>query len=106
MYAVYVQFNLAEHVQRMLNWHPTWTERQAYCCLYWQPRARQELRLAIHYFRAHSEHGMTVIQCPEACGVNVGATLRTMPDPVYLEWPPRNYVYLTMLAGMPARKAV
>jgi len=96
VFAIYNSFDMAEHAGRMRDAHPQWSDRQLRCCLYWQPAARRALRAEIRLFHRHLP-GMTVIECPEACGVNVTATMETCG--IYLEWPPVEYARQVVLAG-------
>lgn len=94
-------FNLARHVALMRERHPGWSERQLYCCLYWQPAARRDLKQQIAAFlRDRPEY--RVEATPEAMGVNVTATLETAG--VTLEWPPRIRAAQVALAGIPRRR--
>ncbi len=95
-YVVYNVFRIGEHAARMKAKHPKWSERQLYCCLYWQPRARKELRAAIREFSS-SHPGLKVVGCPEAQGVNVTETMQQIG--VKLEWPPRKLAYQVVVAG-------
>lgn len=98
VHAVFNRFPIGEHAARMRGLHPEWSDRQAYCCLYWQPRARQQLRGQIRSF-LDSHPGQHVIACPEAQGVNLTATMRGAG--IELEWPPREWAYQIVLAGVP-----
>ena len=50
IYAIYNVFNFGSHVTKMKKKHPEWTKRQCECCLYWQPKARKQLREKIQLF--------------------------------------------------------
>lgn len=93
---VWNRFDLGAHVARMREKHPDWSERQLYCCLYWQPRARKALAAQIREFRI-IHPGLKITTCPEAMGVNVTATMRAVG--VTLEWPPITSAYQVALAG-------
>lgn len=96
VYAVYNKFDFGKHVQKMRNKHPAWSKRQVECCLYWQPRARSQLKEGIASFLM--EHpGLFVVKCPEACGVNLTQTM--MDVGIKLEWPPVHYTYQIVLCG-------
>lgn len=97
VYAVYNVFGLGEHVARMKKKHPEWTERQLKCCLYWQPKARKQLKEKIVAFKKQFT-GMYIIKNPEACGVNVTATMKTAD--IRLEWPPEEWSYQIVLGGI------
>jgi len=106
IYVVWNRFNLGAHVDKMQIKHPKWSERQIYCCLYWQTAARKQLQWEI------SEALMDIIQftdfgpgddpliltCPEACGVNVTATLE-LTGQRDVEWPPIRVAYQVALIG-------
>ena len=98
VYAVWNRFDLAAHVARMREKHPDWSDRQLYCCLYWQPRARKQLREHVIRFMWTGPL-LREVGCPEACGVNVTATLAEVG--ITLEWPPRQWVYQVALVGFP-----
>jgi hypothetical protein len=96
IYTVWNVFDLAGHVERMRARHPDWSARQLVCCLYWQGTARKALRGHIQEFvREHPD--LTIIECPEAQGVNVTATMAKIG--VELEWPPVKVAYQVVLAG-------
>lgn len=94
-YVIYNAFPIGQHAHRMKAKHPQWSERQAFCCLYWQPKARKELEEKIAAFR-WSHPGLKIIRCPEAQGVNVTATMKKVG--IKLEWPPRILAYQVALA--------
>jgi hypothetical protein len=91
-----------EHVIRMKKLHPEWSERQLYCCLYWQGKARWELAgLVVEALVGQKrlvDQGYVPIHCPEAMGVNVSLTMERIG--VKLEWPPRIIAYQVALAGV------
>lgn len=95
-WVVWSTFDLGGHVRRMQAKHPDWSDRQLRCCLYWQPRARKILGCAVVDFLV--EHpGLHVLWTPEACGVNVTATMAKAGE--ILEWPPRETTYQVVVAG-------
>ena len=62
-YVIFTQFDLAKHVERLQRKHPEWTERQLYCCLFWQGKARKNLKEEIDKFkRMFTKHQVFV--CP------------------------------------------
>jgi hypothetical protein len=98
VYLIANRFDFGTHTEKMKAKHPEWTRRQIECCLYWQGTARKQLREIVTDFRA--EHGgLEVIMCPEACGVNITATMQRVS--VTLEWPPVEYAWQVALAGTP-----
>ncbi len=101
VWAIWNIFDLAGHVERMRARHPGWTWRQLVCCLYWQPKARKALRGEIAMFMAErlgdGASGLRVIACPEACGVNVFATMARVGET--LERIPKTVTYQVAVAG-------
>lgn len=98
VWAVYNMFDMASHMAKMREKHPSWTERQLVNCLYWQPSARKALKEEVKKFlRSHSSERLVVAETPEAMGVNVTATMLTAG--IELEWPPRKIAYQIVLAG-------
>jgi len=73
-------FNLKEHREAMLAKHPKWTNRQANCLLYWQPKVNKALKLAVSHFAVNRLNGITY--CPEAMGLNVIATAKSVGIPI------------------------
>ena len=98
VYCIYNEFDLATHVARMREKHPEWSERQARCCLYWQQTARKSLREKLGRFSLEQPEYI-VLYVPEACGVDVTATMASIG--IHLEWPPISIAYQVALAGMP-----
>lgn len=96
VYCVWNRFDLAAHVARMRQRHPHWSDRQLRCVLYWQPRARKQLRHKVEALLAE-EPELVAVFCPEACGVNVTATMAKVG--IELEWPPRKWAYQVALVG-------
>jgi hypothetical protein len=103
VYAVVNEFDLAAHILRMRLRHPKWTDRQLRNCLYWQPRARRQLRnRVVAFFLQPGHDGYAVDYGPEAGGVDVTATLRRAG--IELEWPPRRIARQVALLGMPKKE--
>ncbi|HJX65923.1 MAG TPA: hypothetical protein VJ860_18440 [Polyangia bacterium] len=103
-WAIWNVFELGKHVAAMQAAHPGWSERQTFCCLYWQPGARKALEAEIQGFQGeHMRDGLLYTRCPEAMGLNVTETLRRVG--VSLEWPPTTYAVQVALAGKPLRQA-
>jgi len=96
VFAIYNIFDLKSHVDRMREKHPNWTDRQLRCLLYWQPKARKDLRGKIRSFLALYPH-LKIIACPEANGVNVTETMSNAG--ITLEWMPVNVAYQIVFAG-------
>jgi len=91
-------FDLTQHVARMRERHPDWSERQLYCCLYWQKGARRDLKREVDEF-LETRPAYRAEFTPEAMGVNVTATLKAAG--IVLEWPPRKRAAQVALAGIP-----
>jgi hypothetical protein len=82
--------------------HPNWTDRQLYCCLYWQGTARKNLKNEITKFKkSFSNHIVTT--CPEAMGVNITEVMKDNAD-IELEWPPISISYQVAIAGLPLKE--
>jgi len=95
-YVVWNDFDLKAHVDKMRAKYPKWTDRQVECCLYWQPRARKQLKAIVAEFEDLFP-GLRVIHTPEAQGVNLTETMRLVG--VELEWPPKNVARQIVVAG-------
>lgn len=88
-FAVVEDFDLKAHAERIKAKHPGWSERQARNVLYWQNGVRRQLRdKALKEYQPLS--GDILLTIPEACGVNVFATmtkhglvLKKNPDTVH-----------------------
>ena len=83
----------------MYDKHQNWSLRQAECCLYWQPKARKQLREKIKDFlrQRKDRNELKIVDCPEGCGVNVTETMKQLN--IELEWPPKIYAYQVVLIG-------
>ncbi len=80
-YLVVVEFDLAAHAHKMLSIHPSWSERQAKCVLYWQGSVAKQLRLETeHYLKIIPN--LVATSCPEAMGLNVIATAQLAGVPI------------------------
>ncbi len=106
VYAIYTEFDLGAHAARMWAEYPDWSERQAYCCLYWQPRARaqhrEEQAAALRTFYRDEPICSYIVPVPEAYGVDVTALMASIG--VTLEWPPRKITRVVSLAGHRAER--
>jgi predicted metal-binding protein len=102
-WAIWNVFALGRHVEALRTVHPDWSDRQLYCCLYWQPGARKALEAEIQTFQsAHAHDGFLYTRCPEAMGINITETMRVAG--VILEWPPATTSVQVALAGRPLRR--
>jgi hypothetical protein len=97
VYAVWNIFDLKSHVDKRRSKHPNYSWRQLVNCLYWQGTARKALRHKIKDALDIIDEPMMVLMCPEACGVNVTATMKSLGH--NLEWPPKTVTYQVALIG-------
>jgi predicted metal-binding protein len=97
-YLIYTEFDLATHVKKMRKKHSDWTDRQLYCCLYWQGTARKNLKAEITRAKKMLPHHH-ITTCPEAMGVNVTDLMEDNAD-IELEWPPKTTTYQVAIAGL------
>ncbi len=77
---IYVPFNLNEHATNLKLKYPHWSDRQARCCLYWQPKVNKELQGAVKDFWPYRPDDVSY--CPEAMGVNVIKTAQLYGVPI------------------------
>ncbi|MCX6746934.1 MAG: hypothetical protein NTU63_02245 [Candidatus Pacearchaeota archaeon] len=97
IYLIYTEFNIGEHAERMKRLHSDWSDKQIYCCLYWQPKARKMQRQEEE--KSKKEKGINLIlTSPEAMGINLVSFMNKIG--VKLEWPPRKITRLVSLGGM------
>lgn len=90
-----VAFDLSEHILKMKQKHPHWSDRQAKCVLYWQGSVNKELRLATTHFAKNN--GLAYTLCPEAMGVQVIKTAKLVGIPIKPR--PIDYVFKIALLG-------
>jgi predicted metal-binding protein len=98
VWAIFRVFDLEVHVQRMKRTHPSWSDRQARCCLYWQGGVLKLLRKQVNSL-LDENWSLEVTYCPEAMGVDVTATMKQVG--IELEWPPRRLVMKIAMIGTP-----
>jgi len=91
---VAVRFDLGEHVLRMSEKHPDWSNKQLVCCLYWQMGVVKKLKALA---ARQADDGMVILTIPEAHGVNITETMKNIG--FELEWPPKKYVWKVALIG-------
>lgn len=94
-----VQFHLAEHAGLMKLRHPHWSERQARCLLYWQPKVNKHLKSMTYNFTCGTTRVATF--CPEAMGVQVIKTAKKLGIPIIPR--PQETVYKIALIGSAPR---
>ena len=96
VYAIWNEFDLKSHVDNLRSKYPGWSEYQLKCCLYWQPKARKQLLAELTSF-IKSHMGYSITRCPEAEGVNITETMKTIG--IVLEWPPETKTYQIAFAA-------
>jgi len=103
IFLVGVEFDLLAHSTRMLQGHPGWSDRQARCVLYWQPKVNGILKRAADEFcmflvcSSPVPVGIIYTLCPEAMGVNVIATALDCGIPIQVR--PAEKVWKIALVG-------
>ena len=97
IYVIYNKYDFKKHVDKMREKHPEWSKRQLECCLYWQGTARKSLREKIKLFKIEYPN-LFIAKCPEGSGTNLTETMKQIN--INLEWPPKNYTYQIVLAGI------
>lgn len=103
VWVIWNVFDFAGHCERMKEKHPHWSKRQIACCLYWQPKARKELRETIKQFEIRQPQKHHIVMNPEGAGVNVTATMKSIG--IKLQWPPVNKTYQVVLAGIAVKES-
>lgn len=73
IYFIFSEFDLEGHINSMKIKHPNWTDKQLRNVLYWQGKARKELRNRIWQARKFIDFDCISIT-PESNGVNVYRT--------------------------------
>lgn len=100
---VVCKFDLEHFARKMQLLHPSWSDRQCRCCLYWQGRVRKSLETEVKMFTSRSLNGKTQwTNCPEAMGVNVFRTCHRMG--IMIKKNPKDFVYKVAMVGYPNRK--
>ncbi len=97
--AIWNCFDLAAHVARQRVKHPDWQARQLKNLRHWQPTARKALKEEVARVLQGLDLPLVVCGTPEACGVNLTATMASIG--IELEWPPVSKAYQIVLAGFP-----
>lgn len=98
-YLVWNIFDLSLHTKRLKLKHPNWSRRQLYCCLYWQGKARKQLKSIVNLFKRQDivNASLTVNYCPEAMGIDITNTLKKAN--IILEWPVETVAYQVAFVG-------
>ena len=92
-YAVVHFFDMAEHVRKMREKHPDWSERQLRNCRHWQNGVRKKLREEMSTL----PDGI-LLEIPEAHGIDVVSTMKQ--HSVEIHFPPENQVVKVMFVGV------
>ncbi|NIP51479.1 MAG: hypothetical protein GWN94_10560 [Phycisphaerae bacterium] len=113
VWAIWNEFDFKGHCRKMRKLYPHWSKRRIECCLYWQPKARKQLKKTIerfhawYLFRAANEKKSVfepyVITNPEGAGVNVTETMKSIG--IELQWPPMTKTYQIVLAGTAVKES-
>jgi len=93
-YVAAVVFNFKDYLDMRRREHPGWTERALRNPRHWQGHLRAELKKFV--LKELSDY-KTVIFNPEAMGVNITKTCRSVG--LKLEWPPKKVVCQVALIG-------
>jgi hypothetical protein len=93
---VAVRFNLEEHVRKMKEKHPNWSEKRAKCLLYWQRKVNKRLRKICEGIASKIPNAI-VLYRPEGNGVNVFETCRKIG--LILERNPKKFVWKVAIIG-------
>ncbi len=102
IFAIWTVFDLAARKAELRDLHPTWSDGRCANLRYWQATARRALEGTIAEWVLNSPEPMgdiVVLRTPEAHGVDVTATMRSIGQ--HLEWPPRTITYQVALVGFP-----
>ena len=92
------EFNLGEHKTAMNVRHPSWSDRQSGCVLYWQGHVRKNLREQVAEMIGKYPGTVSTLW-PEAMGVHVIRTARAVGIPIKTR--PQDKVYKIALVGYP-----
>lgn len=84
-----MEIDFAEYRAMRQRQHPTWTDRQLRCPLYWQGHFRKIFK---DWARQNAPPGYAPVFTPEARGVDVTETCSKVG--IQLEWPPTSKVYM------------
>lgn len=96
-YLVIQTFDLEAQAKRMKERHPHWTDRQSRNCLYWQRGLMKRLRIEARKFIDSQDHGLMLLEIPEANGVDLFNTCKNLG--IILERHPRKTVKKMMMIG-------
>ena len=95
LWLIAIEFNLTKQIEKMKTLHPEWSNKQAKCLLYWQPKVNKTLKSEVHFFMIDKD--LTYTLCPEAMGINVIQTAKNLGLPI--EKRPIDKVYKIAFVG-------
>lgn len=99
IYLIYTTYNLGDHIRKMKERHPDWSERALRNVYYWQGTDRKFHREEIKRFMDLYKDLNYVAVTPEGLGVDVDATLKNVG--ITLPWPPEEISYRVSFAAEP-----
>ena len=94
---VAVKFNLEEHVKKMKQKHPNWTDKQARCVLYWQNRVNKQLRELSEKTASKIPNSM-ILNMPEANSINLFETCKK--EGLILKSNPQKIIWKMSIIGI------
>ena len=94
---VAVRFNLEEHVRKMEEKHPNWSEKQAKCLLYWQKKVNKRLKKICEAIASKIPNAI-VLYRPEGNGVHVFETCKKIG--LILKKNPKKFVWKVAIVGI------
>lgn len=90
------EFDIKDHMRKMKNKHPNWTERQCRNPYYWQGSVRSKLRKECQLFCSNYEGTVSTL-LPEAMGVYVFGSARKIG--IEIRRIPMEIIYKIALIG-------
>jgi len=98
VFAVYISFDVKGYIEKLRTQHPHWSEEELQDWNLWNRETKEMLAAEIMAFLArHQEY--TVVECPEAMGINITETAALAGIP--LEWQePIATIHRIALAGV------
>ena len=96
-FLVGICFNLHQHIEKMRENHPDWSEAQLKCLLYWQNTVNKRLRQLGLKVASQIPNSMILFK-PEANGVDVFKTAENVG--IYLERNPQFFVWKIAIIGV------
>lgn len=97
IYVIYYAFDIGNHMKKMKEKHPKWSDRQLRNVLYWQGTAKKEHRKIVKEFLDKNPNYEAVV--PETLAVDVNKTMKQIG--IILKWPPTKYSYRIAIAAIP-----